>query len=367
MHTNLVEINTEQAEHLTQFTVRSGSNIFLFGQPGLGKTAISTQSILNTGYKCSYINLSMVERPDLMGFPDLNSKSDLVEYKSPHFLPPLKEGAKPSSVLLVDEVDKAPQENTAPLLELMQSRTINGKKIDVAAIILTGNTIEDRSGSNELYKALLDRGAKYLLKFDLDKWLEWAKQNDVHDLIQGFIKHNPNLCCKTPDRATLAFPTPRSWTLASRAIYKARELKLTDIETVSMIVGGFVGNEAGTKFRVWFEHFKKFEPMALSLVEKGLHPADYNQWSITEQIVFVISACHMARLKFVAASKTKPKYACIDRLCEFLSGVEPELQTLGISGSFPLDLVVDPRYRLYQNESFFNLSQKLSGAGAAGA
>ncbi len=359
MLTNLPIINVEECENLTRFYVRSNDNVFLFGSPGLGKTAIATQSILALGLRCSYINLSVVERPDLMGYPDLKDDGDVVVYKSPHYLPNLKDD-KPSCALLLDEIDKTPQENTHPLLELLQTRSINGVRKNIAAIILTGNTMEDLSGSNPLSKALLDRGAKYQLAFDFERWLEWGKRNGVHDLVLGFLKHNPALCNQTITREAMAFPTPRSWTLASNAIYRAKALKLVDIETVSAIVSGFVGEKAGIQFRVWYEHFRRMEAPALSLVMKGIEPAEYSEWSITQQIVFVIAAAQTARLKFIEASKTKPRYQCIERLVGFLERVEPELQGLALSHSFPIEMVADPRYKLYQEPGFFALTQKLS-------
>ena len=361
MLTNLTPINTEQAENLLRFYIKSGDNVFLLGTPGVGKTELSISSILAAGYKCNYLNLSVLERPDLAGVPDVYSKSEVIEYKSPHFLPALKDNEHPSQVLLLDEIDKAPLENTFPVLEVLRSRTINDKRLNIAAVILTGNLPEHWSGSNQLSKALLDRGAKYELKFDAERWMQWARSHSVHDLILGFLQYNPGLICGELDYDKLAFPTPRSWTAASNAILKAKEMKLTDIETVSSIVSGFVGEAVGTQFRTWLEHFKRFEPAALNLVEKGISPSGYDDWSPTEQIVFVISAAHIARLRFIAASKTKPKYAHVERLVSFLETVEPELQALAITNSFPLDMVVDPKFALYKNAEFFSMSQRLSG------
>jgi hypothetical protein len=359
MPTNLLPINTEQADNLARFFIRSGGNFFLFGRPGIGKTDIGLNAATSSGMKTIYLNLTVVERPDLMGYPDLNNGGDYITYKSPYFLPSLKPGAKPSNVLILDEVDKAPQENTFPLLELLQSRTINGRKIDVQAVLLTGNEMKDRAGSKMLSSALLDRGAKYELQFDAEKWFKWAVEHDIHDLIIGFLKHNPSFICGDTHYAELASPSPRGWALASDAIVKARELKITDEETIVAIVSGFVGESVGKEFSLWYQYYRKYEPFALSLVEKGISPSEWKDWSPTERIVFVITAARVARTKFVEASKTKPKYGCIERLITFLEDVEPELQMLAIS-SFPLDMVVDTRYMLYKSAKFFEMSTKLS-------
>ena len=116
---NLQEIDQEQALNLTKFFIRSNHNVFLFGRRGVGKTEIAIQAAKECGYKINYVNLSVIERPDLAGYPDMNAPGDVVNYKSPNFLPKLVEGQKPDRVILFDEVDKVSAEVTAPLLEIL--------------------------------------------------------------------------------------------------------------------------------------------------------------------------------------------------------------------------------------------------------
>lgn len=99
-----------------------------------------------------------------------------MQFKLPKYLPPL-EKKKADTVILFDEIDKAPSELMGPLLEILQFKTINGVPLNVSSCILTGNLMEENVGSFDINKALLDRGAKYILKFEFDKWLNWAKLN----------------------------------------------------------------------------------------------------------------------------------------------------------------------------------------------
>src|SRR5271169_2279498 len=115
---NLPEIDQEQAFQLCKFFIRAEKNAFLFGKAGTGKTAIAIQSAKECNLKVNYINLSVIERADLAGYPDIHCAGDVVKFKSPAFLPPLLDGNKPDSIILFDEVDKAPPEITAPLLEI---------------------------------------------------------------------------------------------------------------------------------------------------------------------------------------------------------------------------------------------------------
>src|SRR5271165_4321936 len=179
---NLQEINQEQAINLARFYIKSKLNCAFFGRRGVGKTSLFSQAVKDCGYKLNYINLSVIERPDLAGYPNMMDSSDIITFKSPYFLPPLKDGQKPDQVILFDEIDKAPSETTAPLLEILSNKTINGKPVNVASCLLTGNLFNEGAYSNMISSAILDRTAKYILQYDFDCWLDWAKLNNVHDL-----------------------------------------------------------------------------------------------------------------------------------------------------------------------------------------
>jgi len=356
---NLQEIDQEQALNLTKFFIRSQQNIFLFGRRGVGKTHIAIQAAHDCGYKVNYINLSVIERPDLAGYPDINTPGDIINYKSPYFLPNLQEGKKADSIILFDEVDKAQSEVTAPLLEILLFRKINGKPINTAACILTGNLMNEGAYSNMISSALLDRGAKYILQFNFEKWVDWAKANGVHDLILGFLRSDPEFACGKVEESAYASPSPRSWTLASEALLKAKELKMADIESVAQIISGYVGNEAGLRFKIWYEHYRKFEPYVHSLIETGEMTLNFNELAPTEKVVFVVSVCYYAKQK-VFSEKSRNRFVYLEHLCNFLMRyqVEHELQVMGLYNSFDFDMIT--KHKLYSCKVFFDLFTKLS-------
>jgi hypothetical protein len=358
---NLLEIDQEQCLNLSRFFLKAGKNILTLGRRGTGKTDIAIQAALECNYKVNYINLSVIERPDLLGYPIMDN-SDVIRYKSPYFLPLLKDGKKADSIILFDEIDKCPHEITSPLLEILKDRTINGKAVNTVACILTGNLPNEGTHSNQISSALLDRGAKYILRFSFEKWLIWARANNVHDLILGFLVANPNFACGEIETDELASPSPRGWTYASEALIKAKSLKLTDVQTITNIVSGFVGFEAGEKFSAWYRFYRGFEPVILALLESGSCPLDYEKLSLTERMVFVITACNLAKDRFLKESRSKPQYRCIEHLCSFLvsHNVSLENQAIGLSNSFPVELVANPKYKLYQCPAFFELSSKIS-------
>lgn len=356
---NLSEIDQEQALNLSRFFLRSNDNIFLFGRRGVGKTHIALQAAKDCGFKVNYVNLSVVERPDLAGYPDLRSDSDVVIFKSPFFLPSLIEGAKPDSIILFDEVDKAHHEVTSPLLEILQFGKINGKRINCAGCILTGNLGNEGAYSNVMNLALLDRGAKYILKFNFDKWMEWARTNGVHDLILGFLDRNPEMACGAVETIHYASPSPRGWTLASEAMFKAKKLGVVDIETITYIISGFVGAEAGLQFETWYKYYRRFESQILSLIEVGEYPLDYDSLDITEKYVFCTTTCFLAKRRIIESKIKNKQIQYAENVVKFFDKfhVEEEVQVVTMRNSFPFEFIT--KYKLYESKMFLEKSKAL--------
>lgn len=357
---NLQEINQEQAFSLAKFFIRSNNNLFLIGQRGVGKSQIILDAIKDCGYKSNMINLSVMERFDLAGMPDLSKPGDTIHFKFPHYLPRLKENQKPNTVLFFDEVDKCSPEITAPLLEILQFRTINGVPLNAVACVMTANLSNEHSYSNPISSALLDRTSKYILNFDFDLWFEWAKNNQIHDLILGFLKNYPELACGKADDLSYASPSPRSWTLASEAIIKAKVQKIVDIETITSILAGFVGNQASLKFKIWYQNYRKFEPIVINLIEKRNLIYDYTSLIPTEKLIFVIAACYLAKQKTLENIKNKNRFVYIENLCYFFVKykIDYELQVVGLNNSFDFNFIT--KYKLYENKEFFDLFTKLN-------
>lgn len=356
---NLSEIDQVQALNLTKFFVQSNQNIFLFGRRGVGKTHIAMQAAHECKLKVNYINLSVIERPDLAGYPDMSMPGEIIIFKSPYFLPPLLEGEEPDSIILFDEVDKAPVEVTAPLLEILLFKKINGRPINATGCVLTGNLINEGAYSNQISTALLDRGAKYILSFNFEKWVEWAKSNGVHDLILGFLRSDPAFACGSIEDSSYASPSPRSWTLASEALSKTKELQMTDIESVTHIISGYVGSEAGLRFKIWYEHYRKFEPYVRALIDNNNLSMDFHSLAPTEKVVFVITACYYAKQK-VLTDKSKNRLVYLERLCNFLikQNVDYETRVLGLYNSFDFDTVT--KHKLYSCKVFFDMFSEMS-------
>jgi hypothetical protein len=288
MLTNIVEIPADTYLEALRFNIKSGGNLLVFGQAGIGKTEMGQQAAELEGFGVCYLNLSVMEAPDLMGLPVITDDQS-VDYARPKFLPIEGKVDRPM-VLLIDELDKAKPELQNPLLELLQSHTINGQKLAIQAIIATGNLPDEGAHSQPVSHALTNRCKVYKLVSGFEPWREWAQNSGLNALVVGFLSKNTEYLSMPPiegDPTAYCRPSPRSWSLAARDIDKTDPKASVDFQT--LLVAGRVGSSAATKFRVWLDHYRHVEPIIDRLVKEGTHP-NMGDFTVDKQLVTAIGS-----------------------------------------------------------------------------
>lgn len=346
---NLQKLNTaDLAEHIGA-SIAIDSNIAIFGRRGSGKTEIAKQQIAKSKCKEVYINLSVLERVDMGGYPDLMSqraaseenKRKFVEFLLPQFYEPMMEGDQ-GVVALLDEVDKADTSLWAPLLEFTQFKSINGKKLpNLRAVIMTGNLISE--GGARPSPPLLDRTEKYLVHADVEAWLDWSGRiGNIHPAILAYIKDNPqDLFGEVDPDDRYADPSPRGWARASQ-IVRAGEKLGWSTDVLNRKVCGCVGKAAGIKYSNYYEHYQVLLPLVDGVFEgKNLEPLvkEYNGLNPTKQLVACMITCNRLALQLDAAKKGNPPETLV-HVGKFLQHVSLENILVAVRSNIQLDRIV---------------------------
>src|SRR5690242_3385653 len=92
---NLLTISTKEYEKIAKSAIDQGTNCFVVGPRGIGKTAIAEKAIKESGLRRFFWNISTLERVDMAGFPDIASparKEEYIKYILPDTFKPLLEG-----------------------------------------------------------------------------------------------------------------------------------------------------------------------------------------------------------------------------------------------------------------------------------
>lgn len=289
MLTGIRHIDQGTLMEMLKFSVKAGENLLTFGPAGTGKTEMAMQAATECGFKYCYLNLSVLEAPDMMGLPQIVNGT--TTYALPDMLPQVGNGKDPV-VLLIDEADKAKPELQNPCLELLQFRSINGRKLNIHSVIATGNLPDEGAFSQPMSHALTNRCLIYRVEPAFDPWQEWAAGAGVNPLIVGYLSRNQEMLLTPPpsgDDTAYCHGSPRSWTKAGRCIDLAGKDKSVDFQT--LLVAGCVGTGAAIKFKVWLEHFRHIEPLIDRLVKEGKHPEANEITGPDRMMVTALSAC----------------------------------------------------------------------------
>ena len=338
---NLEKLNTKDlSEHISS-TIQVGGNIAVFGRRGTGKTEIAKAEIKKAGLHEVYINLSVLERVDMGGYPNIMAAGQMkkfVDFLLPEFYEKMIEG-KQGVVALLDEVDKADPSLWAPLLEFTQFKSINHRLLpNLRATVMTGNLISEGGARPSL--PLLDRAEKYLVEADASSWLEWAgKSGHIHPAITAYITDHPkDLFGAVDPEDRYADPSPRGWARASEILYKGEE-RGWSTTVLNKKVCGCVGKDAGIKYSNYYEHYQQLLPMVEDIYNGKDVSSRYNTLEPTKKLVACMITCARLATQLDTSPENEPPPA-IKNVGKFLQKVSYENVLVAVRSQIQIDRLV---------------------------
>lgn len=216
--------------------------VMLWGPPGVGKSQIIGQIAAQHNVPLIDIRLSQMEPTDLRGIPFRNG--DLVEWSVPAMLPDANRHGL-QGILFLDEITSAPPTVSAAAYQLILDRRLGEYFVPEGwAIFAAGNRQGDRGVTFSMPAPLANRFTHYEVEANLDDWVAWAYENNVDDRVIAFLRFRPDLLFDfDPARNPVAFPSPRSWEFAHRALQKFGEVPTLLLDTLQACIGQSAGVE----------------------------------------------------------------------------------------------------------------------------
>jgi hypothetical protein len=221
----------------------------LWGPPGVGKSQIVAQVAARHGARLVDVRLAQMEPTDLRGIPFRDGRN--VVWSVPALLPEAgRDGA--TGILFLDELTSAVPTVTAAAYQLILDRRLGEYAVPPGwAILAAGNRQGDRGVTYQMPAPLANRFTHYEIEPDLDDWIAWAHAHDIDSRLIGFLRFRPDLLFDfDPSRHAVAFPSPRSWEFASRAIAKFGDRP----DLLGEALKSCVGAAAGLACRAYIEH-----------------------------------------------------------------------------------------------------------------
>lgn len=280
-------LTTAEFTEMVDFTVDTGTNLLVLGPSGIGKTEIPIERCRKQGHNVIYWNLATKEAPDLIGQSMIDKSTMTTVYAPPVGIPTKfvddNGNPIPGAVIVIDELDKCEKELQNPLLEVLDKnqRSLGGTRLNIKAVIATGNLPDEHAFAKPLNHALVNRCGLYRVDANLEDWTkDFANPTLLNPLIVGFLTQDGSdfFCEKTSkDPNDHLRGSPRSWTDAARKLTYRQEMvadgrtsnRSSDEEIwfQTSIIAGCVGELAALKFQIWLEHYRDIRPMVGKILE----------------------------------------------------------------------------------------------------
>jgi AAA domain (dynein-related subfamily) len=216
--------------------------VMLWGPPGVGKSDMVAQVGVKHKIKVIDIRLSQMEPTDLRGIPF--REDNMVEWAIPAMLPDKKRHGK-RGILFLDEITSAAPTVSAAAYQLILDRRLGEYEVPQGwAIFAAGNRQGDRGVTYSMPAPLANRFSHIEVETHLDDWAAWAYAHDIDDRIIAFLRFRPELLFDfDPAHNPAAFPSPRTWEFAHRALQKFGSNPLLLLGSLQACIGPAAGIE----------------------------------------------------------------------------------------------------------------------------
>lgn len=204
--------------------------VFIWGAPGIGKSALVEKFADEVGLPCVSLLGSQLAPEDIIGIPQIRGETS-------EFLPPKMIARKEPYVLFLDEPNACTQEVQKAFYSLIHERRIGEYHLPEGSIVIgAGNRAEDSAIVKTMSSALLNRMFHVQLKADVGQWIKWAQAEGLHPWVIDYIIQRPDHLFSEPPKTEEPFSTPRSWHMLSDALkeYRAGEQDISQ-ETLKMM------------------------------------------------------------------------------------------------------------------------------------
>lgn len=226
--------------------------VMLWGPPGVGKSQMTAQVAARHRVPVVDIRLSQMEPSDLRGIPF--RQGDVVEWAIPALLPDAaRHGA--AGILFLDEITSAPPTVSAAAYQLILDRRLGEYRVPPGwAIFAAGNRQGDRGVTYTMPAPLANRFSHFTVDVHLDDWVAWAYAQSIDERIIAFLRFRPELLFDF-DAAhnPIAFPSPRSWEFAHRALHKFGDIPSLLLPALQACVGP----AAGVELKAFVDHLDR--------------------------------------------------------------------------------------------------------------
>src|ERR1051325_10169791 len=240
--------------------------VFIWGPPGIGKSALVQRFAGEVGLPCVSLLGSQLAPEDLIGVPHIVDGCS-------RFCPPVSIARKEPYCLFLDELNACSHEVQKAFYSLIHERRIGEYTLPEGSVVIgAGNRAQDSAIVKPMSSALVNRMIHVHLKVSHRDWLEWAGANNIHPLVAQYIQNRPDHLWMQPPRHEETFSSPRSWHMLSDALHQYGD-RATD-EVLQVLAFGCLASEHAGQFKAFVKQLRSKFKLKKILDGDSTWPAD---------------------------------------------------------------------------------------------
>jgi MoxR-like ATPase len=219
--------------------------VFIWGPPGIGKSALVQRFAESIGLPCVSLLGSQLAPEDLIGVPQITNGVS-------QFCPPKMIARDTPYCLFLDELNACSQEVQKAFYSLIHERRIGEYYLPEGSVVIgAGNRAQDNAIVKPLSSALINRMVHVHLRVSHRDWFEWAAENHIHPLILDYLQTRPDHLWSPPPKHEEPYSTPRSWHMLSDALHEYGE-RISE-EMMEVLAFGCLTSNHAVQFRAFIK------------------------------------------------------------------------------------------------------------------
>lgn len=263
--------------------VHSRVPVLLWGGAGLGKSSAIREIATAAGLPCETVIASIREPSDFAGLPIVSDGGQSVRLAAPSWAERLSAAGK--GILFLDEISTAPPAVQAALLRVVLERVVGDVELPAdVTVVAAANPPEQAADGWDISPPLANRFCHLDWELDAQEWAQGTlagftppvvsiideetlarSEARVLATLTAFVTSRPHLLHAHPGNEAAggrAWPSPRSWHMASRLLAYCDEAGVA--ETVhALLLAGAVGPAVAAEYLAWRDDLELPDPEAV--------------------------------------------------------------------------------------------------------
>ena len=267
-------IHTLQAYHRKDatgnycFPVTRQRPILLMGPPGIGKTAIMEQIAAQCGVGLVAYTITHHTRQSAVGLPKIVTRTydgqevSVTEYTLSEIIASvydcIERTGKREGILFIDEINCASETLAPTMLQFLQNKKFGSHKVpDGWMIVAAGNPPEYNKSVREFDIVTLDRVRRLELEPDLEAWMAYAWEQEVHGAILSYLNLKKDHFYQIhADGEEKQFVTARGWEDLSEIL---KNYEAIGVSCGSGLMGQYLQEpDTAREFAAYYQLYQKY-------------------------------------------------------------------------------------------------------------